>query len=282
MTKESEMIKKSDFYVYIHRRADNGQVFYIGKGRLRRSNNKSLRSIHWKRTVAKYGYWIEKPQQNMTEENALLLEMWLIARYLHLGYKLCNKTLGGDGCLGMKLTEESRKKCGIKNIGRKWSDERKLDQSKRFKGVKRSDEAKKKMSEIAKKRGFKNRKISDRPVTSSEGKTYKSLMDARRDMEARFGFSPKGGNIGTCCRGERNNAFGLNWAYGAQAPKPPTGSNGRVIKELTTNSYFRSATHFSNYARDELSIIIDGRTIAKCIRENRAYKGFKWGYIDEH
>lgn len=57
-----------DYYVYIHRRADNGQVFYIGKGRLRRANNKSLRSIFWKRLVSKYGYWIEKTQENMSEK----------------------------------------------------------------------------------------------------------------------------------------------------------------------------------------------------------------------
>ena len=281
MTKESKMQNtKTDFYVYLHRRADNGQVFYIGKGRLRRSNNKSLRSIHWKRTVAKYGYWIEKPQENMKEEDALLLEMWLIAKYLHLGYRLCNKTLGGDGCLGMTMSDETRRKSGAKNIGRKWTEERRLAQMEKAKGRKMSEESRKKMSIIAKERGFANRKISDRIVTSSEGKTYKSLMDARKDMAARFGFSEKSGNIGLCCNGSRGNAFGLNWAYGSERPKPPVGTRGRVIIEKTTGNYYKSASDFATCAK-LIGVFIDGRTVTECLKDRRQYKGFEWSYLDE-
>lgn len=282
MTKESKLKNtKTDFYVYIHRRADNGQVFYIGKGRLRRSNNKSLRSTHWKRTVAKYGYWIERPQENMKEEDALLLEMWLIAKYLHLGYRLCNKTLGGDGCLGMAMSDETRRKSGAKNIGRKWTEERRLAQMEKAKGRKMSESFKEKMSTIAKERGFANRKIPDRMVTSSEGKTYKSLLDARKDMAARFGFSEKSGNIGLCCNGTRNNAFGLNWAYGSERPKPPVGTKGRVIIEKTTGAYFKSAKSFSALVGLK-GITVDCGTVLRCIKENRAYKGFSWGFIDDY
>lgn len=267
---------KDDFYVYIHRRADNGQVFYIGKGRLRRSNNRSSRSIFWKRLVSKYGYWVEKPQENMREDEALLLEMWLIAKYKHLGYRLCNKTLGGDGCLGMMMSDEARRKCGEKNIGRKWSEERKIAQSIRLKGRKMSEDHKNKMSKIAKSRGFDNRKIPDRPVTSSEGVTYKSLIEARKDMAKRFGFSEKSGNIGLCCKGDRLNAFGLNWAYGDEKPSPAIGSKGRVIQELTTGLFYKS---ISDFCKNN-----DGfckKKVKKCIDQGVFFKGLKWKYIDE-
>lgn len=271
-----------DYYVYIHRRADNGQVFYIGKGRLRRANNKSLRSVFWKRLVSKYGYWVEKTQENMSEKDALLLEMWLIAKYMHLGYRLCNRTLGGDGCLGMSMSDESKRKCGIKNIGRKLSKEHieKLREINRNRVL--TKEQRDNLSIKAKLRGFPSRKISDKEVTSSEGITYKSLMDARRDMEERLGFSSKSANIGLCCSGDRGNAFGLNWSYGREIPNPPYGTIGRPIIETNTGKVYKSASQFSDIIRDTQGFKVDGRTVLRCIKEKRQYKGFNWRFLDEN
>ena len=269
-------MNNNDYYVYIHRMADNRQVFYIGKGRLRRSNNKSSRSIFWKRVVAKHGYLVEKTQTNMKEDDALLLEMWLIAKYKHLGYRLCNKTLGGDGCLGMTMSDESKKKCGEKNIGRKWSDERKRKQSERLKGKKMNDVHRLKMSIIAKSRGFPNRKICDRVVTSSEGVTYSSLLEARKDMAKRFGFSDKSGNIGLCCNGSRSSAFGLNWSYGEDKPNAPIGSKGRVIQEITTGIFYKSIRDFCSKVGG-----VSKEAVKNHIQTKTSFNGYRWRYIDE-
>lgn len=77
---------------------------------------------------------------------------------------LINLTDGGDGCLGFLHNKETRKKCGLANLGRKHTEEFKQAMSKRLKGVplteshkenirksntgkKASEETKKKLSE---------------------------------------------------------------------------------------------------------------------------------------
>ena len=47
------------FYVYVHKRNDNGSIFYVGKGKGYRSKSKSGRSKHWFNIVNKHGYTIE-------------------------------------------------------------------------------------------------------------------------------------------------------------------------------------------------------------------------------
>jgi hypothetical protein len=87
--------------VYIHRRKDNDTIFYVGMGSPKRVKSKSHRNNHWRNIVSKYGYYYEVVANELSQEDAYELEMFLIDE---LGRKdlgkgdLVNMTDGGDGC----------------------------------------------------------------------------------------------------------------------------------------------------------------------------------------
>jgi hypothetical protein len=97
-----------DFYVYIHRKATNGEVFYVGKGVGRRAWVKERGNLHWQNTVQKHNYIVEIVQDGLQEWYAFELEKNLIAYYgradCGIG-NLVNHTDGGDGV----SSEDARK-----------------------------------------------------------------------------------------------------------------------------------------------------------------------------
>lgn len=96
------------FFVYLHRRASDGRVFYVGKGCRYRHKSKWNRSAHWHNIVNKHGYTIEIVQKDLSEAEAFVLEIELIAKYKDQG--LCNRTNGGEGASGVVVSEETRAK----------------------------------------------------------------------------------------------------------------------------------------------------------------------------
>lgn len=143
------------FYTYIHRRADTSEVFYVGKGRGRRSGIRAGRSMEWFSIVEKHGYVSEILAFFEFEEFAFEHEKQLISDCKALGIKLCNKTNGGEGMSGYIEPSDAREKRlaamqdALKDpvrsakrskalsdalIGKTFSDERKLNQSLAKKG----------------------------------------------------------------------------------------------------------------------------------------------------
>ena len=138
------------FYTYAHYTSD-GKLFYIGKGHGLRAYRYSGRNPHYQNIVAKYG----KPTVKIiaeweTEKDAFRHEIELIAKYKNEGIELCNKTIGGEGTSGYHLTElhklkikisklgksatwnigrkhseETKRKCGVANIGKSTSEKQK-------------------------------------------------------------------------------------------------------------------------------------------------------------
>lgn len=100
---------RNNYYVYFHIRLDTNTVFYIGKGKSRRSNIKHNRNYYWRSIVKKFGYRIEIPYNNLSEFEAFRLEKELIKQYKSLGLCEANFNLGGEGCSGYKWTDEQRK-----------------------------------------------------------------------------------------------------------------------------------------------------------------------------
>lgn len=81
------------FYVYLHRRLDNGKVFYVGKGTGNRAWLKdSRKSMDWKAVVNEAGYYVEIYRSNLTEEQAFSLESYLILNPKNR-WELVNHTL---------------------------------------------------------------------------------------------------------------------------------------------------------------------------------------------
>lgn len=69
-------------FVYIHRRKDNNQIFYIGKGSNSRHKSSNGRSAEWNKVVNNAGGFIaEVVLDFMTESQALDLEIELISYY---------------------------------------------------------------------------------------------------------------------------------------------------------------------------------------------------------
>jgi len=104
-----------DFYVYVHRKATTGQIFYVGKGHGDRLKWTHSRSKFWNSIVKKHGFTYEVIADNLQEWYAFEIEKEIILFYGR--ENLCNLTDGGDGPSGAKRTEETKKKISISKSG---------------------------------------------------------------------------------------------------------------------------------------------------------------------
>ena len=107
--------------VYIHKRKDTNEVFYVGIGDEKRPYKKKGRNIHWQRIVQKHGYDVHIIHTNLTWLNACEIEKKLISEYgrkdLGLGY-LVNMTNGGEGAFGRVVKDKTRKQLSDLMTGR--------------------------------------------------------------------------------------------------------------------------------------------------------------------
>ena len=174
-------------YVYLHKK-DNGSIFYVGKGNNYRAWQKSNRSKYWNRVKNKYGLNVVIFKDNMTEKDAFSLERELISA---IGLEnLTNHTPGGEGILGFKHSEETKKKMSKSHKGAKsWSKGRKFSKehreaiSKGNKGKKRSEEQRKVYSETMKGVCNSGKKIID----TDTGIEYPSLRDYCIKFNLKYG-----------------------------------------------------------------------------------------------
>jgi hypothetical protein len=96
----------------VHRKKSNGEIFYVGKGHGDRFKTNKGRSQHWHRVVNKYGVICEIVKDNLLEWYALEFEKELILKHGRLDLNeglLINKTDGGEGKSGYKITQDQRK-----------------------------------------------------------------------------------------------------------------------------------------------------------------------------
>jgi len=149
-----------EFYTYVHRREDTGEVFYVGKGKRDRAYVKQYRNNLWHRIVDKYGLVVEIVRYFEVEADAFSHERELIAHYRKASALLANFTDGGDGASGAKRSEETRRrmseagkarpvvvpseetrrKMSLSHIGKKQSPEAIAKTAAFHRGRKRSDE----------------------------------------------------------------------------------------------------------------------------------------------
>lgn len=107
-------------YVYVHKKADNGDVFYVGKGTVRkrsksvdysRANCATKRNNYWNNTVNKHGFIVKIIASFLSDEDSQEFEKLLISEYGK--ENLVNLTDGGDGHCGFVASDELRKKRSI-------------------------------------------------------------------------------------------------------------------------------------------------------------------------
>lgn len=81
------------FYVYLHKRKDTGEVFYVGKGQGARHSAKAARNSAWASVVEKAGgFESEIIKSNLSNATALILEAELISKYCDLTNKRKSQT----------------------------------------------------------------------------------------------------------------------------------------------------------------------------------------------
>lgn len=120
MTALRNSTASKEFYVYVHRRASDGRVFYVGKG----SNNRAYvdvgRTRYWRNIVKKHGLIVEIVESGMQEWWAFEMERELIAYYGR--DNLCNLTDGGDGASGAVKSDATRKRISEMKTGKPMPD----------------------------------------------------------------------------------------------------------------------------------------------------------------
>ncbi len=240
------------FYVYVHRRQDDGSVFYVGKGSGRRAFSKHGRSVFWKRIVNKHGFKVDIVRDKLLECDAFAMEVEVISIY---GLEnLCNHTTGGEGASGRKraaeeieraaekirgikrpqsvidalrnahkgipLTKEHKEKLSNARKGRPMhpNTRRALIES-RF-GVKASNETREKLREIAKER-FSNKDFIEKMVIAksnivvcSNGMEFLGTNRARDWVRENTKYKKAAqSNIWFCCKGKAKTAYGFTWRY---------------------------------------------------------------------
>lgn len=184
-------------YLYRHIRLDKNEPFYVGIGsddKYKRASSEKNRNKHWRNVVLKTQYEVEIVLDNLTWEEACEKEREFIQLY---GRKdkckgpLCNYTDGGDGVLGLIVSQASREKMRIAQTGKKqpaeqvakrvakltgpgnpwfgkhFSEEYKQKLSAAKKGKKRNPEVMKKLHEA----------IQKKVIDLNTGITYNSLGD---------------------------------------------------------------------------------------------------------
>lgn len=106
------------FYVYLHKRKDTDEVFYVGKGSGNRAKN-TKRNRYWKRIAKKAGYTVEIVSKNLSEELAYQIEETLITLYKVNNLAKANISLGGAGGMsGIPCPELAIKRAKEANSGK--------------------------------------------------------------------------------------------------------------------------------------------------------------------
>lgn len=180
------------FYTYVHRRADTGEVFYVGKGCGNRLNFTHQRSEYWNRVVAKHGFVAEFVAFFIENCHAMDHEVCLIAEYRAAGAALVNHTNGGEGTSGWTHTDRAREKMSAAQRGRVASQQARDNMSAAGKGRVMSAAHRENLS-IANKIRFSDPDERRRVSESQKGKgpsheTAKKIQQTRAANGNRFGW----------------------------------------------------------------------------------------------
>jgi len=218
------------YYVYLHRRATDGSVFYVGKGRKDRGWHISRQyNRRWMGNARKYGCVVEIVDDSMSEDQAFELECNLIEEY---GLdNLANMTTGGDGSSGVV---SSRRKEVCCSNGMKFESMHEAVDWLRANGHPKASVgtisaccsgrvrsscgmawwiADGGMQYDYQDPGLLKSQSYGRPVIRSDGKTYKSSKIAALDLRETGKALATSSAIRLCCSGKIGSAYGFDWKY---------------------------------------------------------------------
>lgn len=284
------------FYVYLHRKKSNNDVFYVGKGFDKRAWKKTSRSEYWKRIENKHGRIVEIVKDGLQENEAFELEKEVIAFY---GRKnLCNLNDGGYG--GTNPSQETRLKMSVAKKGKKSSPETIEKKRIASTGRKHSEETKAKISLYLKEKSGKKhtketkeklRQINLGKILSPEtckkiseskkGKVGRKLTDeAKNNLRlaniGRILSEESKKKIGDANRGRKHTPEALekiikkNRETNAKMKKPIKASNGMC---------FDSASDAAKWLRENGYLLASSSNITSCCTNKlKSAYGLTWCY----
>lgn len=223
------------YYVYLHVKETTGEPFYVGKGNNFRAYTKN-RTNYWKSIYKKYGRDVILLEDNLTETEAFELEKYWITR---IGRKdintgpLINFTDGGDGCSGMKHSEETKERLRQLNLGKKHTDETKEKVSIAMKGrimtdlhkqrigiprknIPRKESTKQKISKTLKEYFKDNKRILSE---ETKRKISKSNKGKKMSLESRIKISKRKTKHYNVLQFDKNNNLIKSWKSQHSAAK---------------------------------------------------------------
>jgi hypothetical protein len=95
--KQTEVNLTHGFYTYVHRRASDGSIFYVGMGSGFRAKAKSGRSKEWLEVAAQHGRVVQVFERFETPREAAQAEIETIDLLGQMGVRLINRSNGGEG-----------------------------------------------------------------------------------------------------------------------------------------------------------------------------------------
>lgn len=202
------------YYVYLHRRCDTNDVFYVGKGKGKRAYQKYSRNRWWCAIVEKVGFTVEMVEINLAEDDAFELEVETIKFYKECGYTLCNMTNGGEGQSGVIASAETRAKQSAARMGNTHGlGHRDTDEQRKKKSLSRI--GKKHSQETLDKIGNSHKK----PVVCSNGMWFDSTRAAIKWLKSIGFLKAAPAAIGRCCHGTAHIAYGFKWSFATEINK---------------------------------------------------------------
>lgn len=304
ITPKHDDVKPSGFYVYLHRRATDGRVFYVGKGKGRRAWDVALkgRSILWRSCALKNGVAVEICQDGMSEDQAFLLEMWLIAKFRHEFSVIYNITDGGDGATGHVPVNSRAVVCSngltFMTTGKaaKWMVDNGFPDattgaiSNAARGISKSSfgyswwyEGDEPVEYICQ---SSRRRISlGRPVCCSNGMIFQSSVEAAAWVKSTGVMRVSRQSISNAANGVTSSSCGFSWWFVGDEPKeynhPSKGMIDRTSRPVicSNGNAFTSNREAARWLRKNgWPNASDGKISAAANGKRRSAYGFLWSF----
>lgn len=263
--------------VYLHRRKDNNEVFYVGIGtsHKRAYQLKHSRNNHWKNIVNKYGHIVEITHNDIIWEEACTIEKYLICFWKENSkVELCNYNEGGEGNKGYKFTKEQ-----IEKVKSRFTDEVKLKHSEILKIAMNRPDVKLKQS-ISKKIAMNRPDVKEKQrLIQSKVYSNAELRNKQSEIQKAIQNTPE------AIENNRKRAI-IQFSNKIQRDKMSESLRKYYSLEENKKRLYKKTYQYSvdgNLIKEYISTIAaskdtgyNEKSILRAIKLNKEYKGFIW------
>lgn len=202
---------------------------YIGKGCGRRAFDKSPRSKWWCSIAKKHGITVEIVSEEMSEDEAHNLEIYMISQARGMGEKICNVSSGGEGSSGFPASTRKVVYCSNGKVfestlaAAQWvSDSKNIRTC--FSAIAAAASGKRYSSygfswsysgppEEYVEPSQRRRDAFSKHISCSNGMSFSSVTQATAWVVENVNPKASSGKISRAARSDRRTAYGFKWSY---------------------------------------------------------------------